>query len=75
MGIGASLLFTAYATLTLDGGKLWNLGRLNFPLHTYMIGVIGHAVLFGVGCAASLLFPNPGQSSAATLWEWRRKAR
>ena len=42
LGIAASLLFTTWATLTLDGGKLWNLGRFNFPLHNYMIGVIGH---------------------------------
>ena len=33
IGIAASLLFTAWATLTLDGGKLWDLGRFNFPLH------------------------------------------
>jgi solute:Na+ symporter, SSS family len=61
VGIAASLAFTTYATLTLDGGKLWNLGRYNFPLHSLMIGVIGHVVLVGVGSAASLVWPvrNP----------------
>ena len=58
IGIVASLVFTAYATLTLGGGKIWDLGRFNFPLHDYMIGVIGHLILFGVGYAASFVFPN-----------------
>ncbi len=53
-GIAASLAFTAYATLTLDGGKIWNLGQFNFPLHNYMIGVIGNLVLVIVGYSVSL---------------------
>jgi SSS family solute:Na+ symporter len=74
VGIAASLVFTTYATLTLDGGKLWNLGRFNFPLHNYMIGVIGHVILFAVGCTASLFVPNQDrQSLVNTLWGWRRK--
>jgi SSS family solute:Na+ symporter len=73
VGIGASLLFTAYATLTLDGGKLWDLGKFNFPLHNYMIGVIGHLVLLGSGCVTCLLFPNRDLASREmTLWGWRR---
>ncbi len=74
-GIGASLLFTAYATLTLDGGKLWNLGRFNFPLHNYMIGVIGHLVLLGAGCATCVFIPNRDLASREmTFWGWRRNA-
>lgn len=73
IGIAASLLFTAWATLTLNGGKVWNLGRLNFTLHDYMIGVIGHVVLFAVGYAASLIFPNRDEASKRlTLCGWRR---
>jgi solute:Na+ symporter, SSS family len=71
-GIVASLAFTAYATLTIDGGKLWNLGRFNFPLHNYMIGVIGHIVLLTVGCAAAIAFPDrdPGRRRL-TYWGFR----
>ncbi len=58
IGIAASLLFTAWATLTLDGGKLWDLGRFNFPLHSYMIGVIGHLVLLGHRLCRQLRFPE-----------------
>jgi solute:Na+ symporter, SSS family len=73
IGIAASLLFTAWATLTVDSGKIWNLGAFNFPLHTYMIGVIGHLVLLAVGYAASLLFPNQRAGSGdLTLWGWLR---
>ncbi len=73
IGIGASVLFTAWATLTLGGGKIWDLGSFNFPLHEYMIGVIGHLVLLGAGYAASFVFPNkvPAQREL-TLWAWRR---
>jgi SSS family solute:Na+ symporter len=74
IGIAASLAFTAWATLTLDGGKLWNLGRFNFPYHNYMIGVIGHIVLLATGYAASFLFPNrDNESRQLTLWAWRRR--
>ena len=76
VGIGASLVFTAYATLTLDGGKLWDLGRFNFPLHNYMIGVIGHLVLLGSGWVACLFFPNRDEGARElTLWGWLRHSR
>ncbi|MGA2771834.1 MAG: sodium:solute symporter [Bryobacteraceae bacterium] len=74
IGIAASLLFTAWATLTLDGGQIWNLGRFNFPLHSFMIGVIGHVVLLGAGCAASLVFPNQDLASRQmTAAGWLRR--
>lgn len=74
LGIAASLVFTAWATLTLNGGKLWDLGRFNFPLHDYMIGVIGHVVLLAVGYTASFVFPNRDPASKElTLWGWRRR--
>lgn len=75
IGIAASLAFTAYATLTVDGGKLCNLGRFNFPLHNYMIGVIGHVILVTAGCTASLFLPNRDQRSRQLTWRAsRRKA-
>ncbi len=74
IGIAASLIFTTWATLTLNGGKIWNLGRFNFPLHDYMIGVIGHLVLLVTGYAASFVFPNQDAvSKDLTLWGWRRR--
>jgi SSS family solute:Na+ symporter len=76
VGIAASLIFTTWATLTLGGGKLWNLGRVNFPLHDYMIGVIGHLVLLAVGYAASFIFPNlDAASKEMTYWGWRRRRK
>lgn len=73
LGIAASLLFTTWATLTLDGGKMWNLGRWNFPFHNYMIGVIGHVVLLVTGYAGSLVYPNRDPSTRElTVWGWRR---
>jgi SSS family solute:Na+ symporter len=75
-GIAASIVFTAWATLTLGGGKLWNLGRFNFPLHGYMIGVIGHLVLLVIGYVASFLFPNRNpEARELTLWGWLQKHR
>jgi SSS family solute:Na+ symporter len=64
IGIAASLLFTAWATLNIGPGK--------FRMHTYMIGVIGHVVLVVTGCAASFVFPNPDEESRKlTLTRWR----
>lgn len=76
IGIGASLAFTTWATLTLDGGKVWNLGPYNFPFHNYMIGVIGHVLVWGVGYAASFAIPNRDPlTREMTLWGWRRLQR
>jgi SSS family solute:Na+ symporter len=73
-GIAASLLFTAWATLTLDGGKIWNLGRFNFPWHSFMIGVIGNLVLLIAGYATSVLFPNRDPASRQmTVAAWLRR--
>jgi len=76
IGIGASLGFTTWATLTVDGGQVWNLGRYNFPFHNYMIGVIGHVLVWGVGYAASFAIPNRDPlTRQMTLWGWRRLQR
>jgi SSS family solute:Na+ symporter len=76
IGILASLLFTAWATVTLEGSRTWDLGRFNFPLHNYMIGVIGHLILLIVGYFASFVFPNTNaETRAMTLWGWLRHGK
>ncbi|MGH9355081.1 MAG: sodium:solute symporter family transporter, partial [Terriglobia bacterium] len=75
LGIIANLLFTTYATLTAGGGKLLNLGRFNFRLHSYMIGVIGNIVLLAVGYLASLIFTAEIRSQDMTLWGWLKRKR
>jgi SSS family solute:Na+ symporter len=73
-GIVASLIFTAWATLTLKGGRVVNLGKYNFPLHDYMIGAIGHVVLLVVGYLTSFLFHDAGgNTKELTLWGWLRR--
>ncbi len=77
-GILASVLFTAWATLTLGTKPALDLGRYNFPWHDYMIGAVAHVVLFVVGYAASLFFGDADEDSAlreATLWAWLRRRR
>ena len=56
VGIAASVLFTAWATLTMQGGnRLLDLGRFNYPWHDLTIGAVAHMVLLVVGYAASLV--------------------
>ncbi len=69
-GIAANLVFTAYASSTLNGGKLLNLGRYNYPWHEYTIGAIGNLLLLAVGLAAAAIFPARKVASAHTLWNW-----
>ncbi len=60
VGIAACILFTAWSTLTsvklpaLNRVAL-NLGKFNYPLHPFLIGIFNHAILFVVGWAASLI--------------------
>jgi len=73
LGIAASLIFTAWATLTLNGGSIVNLGKYNFPLHDFMIGAVGHVVLLVVGYLTSFLFHGASANSEdLTLWGWLR---
>ncbi len=74
-GIGASVLFTAYALLTSNpvnfNGKnqlLLDLGRLNFTHHEYMIGVYSHLLLFVVGYVASLFFKSDKETRSLTYY-------
>jgi solute:Na+ symporter, SSS family len=74
LGIIASLMFTTWATLTMNGGSIVNLGKYNFPLHDYMIGAVGHVVLLVVGYLTSLLFHSAGGNTEdLTLWGWLRR--
>jgi len=74
-GIGASVLFTAYALLTSTpvfwGGRerlLLDLGNLNFTHHEYMIGVYSHLLLLVFGYLASLLFKNEKDIRSLTYY-------
>jgi SSS family solute:Na+ symporter len=58
----ASLVATAWATLTANDGKMLNLERWNFPWHTYMIGAVGNLVLLVCSrslCRSSRVSPSP----------------
>jgi SSS family solute:Na+ symporter len=75
-GIVASLVFTVWATLSLSGSGVVDIGRFNFPLHEYTIGAIGHVILLVVGYFASFLFHDEDESKKElTLWGWRRRER
>jgi SSS family solute:Na+ symporter len=70
-GIAVNLIFTAYATLTLNGGKILNLHGYNYPWHEYTIGAIGNLLLLAVGILAAVLFPvTSALPSRNTLWDW-----
>jgi SSS family solute:Na+ symporter len=70
-GIVANLLFTAYATLTLNGGNILDLHGFNYPWSEYTIGAIGNLLLLAVGLLCTVLFPVPASlSSTNTLWGW-----
>jgi SSS family solute:Na+ symporter len=80
VGMVACILFTAWATLTttsheVNGTKelLWDLGNLNFPHHTYMLGVYSHFVLFFVGWGASYLFKGKPVDEKLMLYGLRNK--
>ena len=76
VGIVANLLFTAYASLTLNGGKLLNLGQFNYPWHEYTIGAIGNLLLLGIGLAAAFLLPARAiPAPAHTFWDWLQRRR
>ena len=74
-GIGASVIFTAYALLTsntvyFNGEEqlVLDLGSLNYTHHEYMIGVYSHVLLFGIGYLASLSFKNSTDIRSLTYY-------
>lgn len=59
-GILSCLLFTVWATLTTirlpgEAGPIVDLGRFNYSLSPFLIGVLGHVLLVIVGLIASAL--------------------
>ena len=59
VGIVACVLFTAWATLTSVklpalNRALLDLGPFNYPWHPFLIGILNHLILLGVGYLASL---------------------
>ena len=82
VGMVVCVLFTAYATLTstnieVDGVKqlMWNLGKYNFPHHTYMLGVYSHIIMFFVGWIASYFFKSVPVDESLTLSGFLKKKR
>jgi SSS family solute:Na+ symporter len=69
IAIAANLIFTAWATLTMNGGKTWNLHGANYPWHEFTIGAVGNTLMFVVGYLVSIIHPVD-RVGAATLWDW-----
>jgi SSS family solute:Na+ symporter len=70
-GIMANLVFTAYATLTVEGGKILDLGAFNYPWNKYTIGAVGNVLLLAVGLLTAWVFPvRAGADLRHTLWDW-----
>lgn len=77
-GIGASVVFTAWALLTSTpigtSGKekiLIDLGQFNYPHHKYMIGVYSHVVLILFGYVGSLFYRNEKVDASLTWKGWK----
>ena len=82
VGMIACILFTAWGSLTsteieTDGVTrvLWDLGRYNFPHHTYMLGVYSHIVLFIFGWVASYFFKPQPVAENLYIYEFLRKKK
>ncbi len=80
VGIGACVLFTAYAVLSstkMDfggGSRLFlDLGAYNFPHHKYMLGVYSHIIVFVVGYVASFLFKSKNADESLTIHGYFKK--
>lgn len=75
-GITLNLCFTAWATLTMNGGRALNLHGWNYRWHEYTIGAIGNIVLFATGLLVSLFVPmSKDEASQQTLWTWLAMCR
>jgi len=78
-GIVVNLLFTTWATLTMNSGKSLNLHAYNYPWHEYTIGAVGNLLLLFTGLlVAHFSKASSQQTSNNTLWDWlaaRRQSR
>ncbi|MBV8819664.1 MAG: hypothetical protein JO022_14990 [Acidobacteriaceae bacterium] len=71
IGIAATILFTAWATLTNGADKIVRLGWFNYPWNDLTIGAVGHVVFFVCGFLGSLLFTDASAPAREmTLWGW-----
>ena len=81
IGIVFCILFTGWATLTrvnLPGMEtaLLDLGRFNYMLSPYLIGLFTHFILVGVGMLASKLTGGPQPDTKdLTFWDVLAKRR
>lgn len=70
-GIGVNLVFTTWATLTMNSGKSLNLHQYNYPWHEYTIGAVGNLLLLFTGLlVAQFSSATTTQNSTNTLWDW-----
>ena len=74
LAIAVNLVFTAWATLTMNGGHTWNLHHWNYPWHELTIGAVGNTLMFLAGCIASVVIPERRQSGP-TVWDWLAATR
>lgn len=78
-GIAVNLVFTAWATLTMNGGKSLDLHPYNYPWHEYTIGAVGNSLLLFTGLLVALSTDSISpEKSNNTLWDWlatRRRSR
>ncbi len=77
-GIGASILFTAYAVLTttdINDKLILDLGKLNFPHHTLMLGVYSHLIVLIVGYFASLIFKSENADENLTIYGYLKERK
>jgi solute:Na+ symporter, SSS family len=73
IGILATIVFTAWATLTNGAHRVIDFGACNYPWNDLTIGAVGHLVLVVTGYLGSLPFPaerTAGQEM--TFWKWLR---
>ncbi|OGU54177.1 MAG: sodium transporter [Ignavibacteria bacterium RBG_13_36_8] len=78
IGIGVSILFTAYAVLTsqkFGGSTLLDLGSWNFTHHKYMLGVYSHLIVLIVGYGASFFFKSDVPHDDLTFYAWFKEKR
>ena len=78
VGIGACVLFTAYAVLTttkIGNGLMLDLGKFNFPHHKYMLGVYSHIIVFVVGYVASLFFKSEPAEEQLTIYGYFKNSK
>jgi len=77
IGIAVNLIFTIWATLTMNGGKMLNLHQWNYPWHEFSIGAIGNLLLLFTGWMAALLIcrKDKDTENVLTLWDWLARRR